>query len=67
MTYLVGDLQYLRDDQDCAEMYCEFKSKITSSDLAKCKQDSTYQIVNLSDKTYFDPTNNTWVKIKSDD
>lgn len=38
--------------------------KITRDDLAKTKNEPTYQVIDIGAKSYFDPETNQWIKIK---
>ena len=63
MAYLLGDLSNLHSDDDWAELHCEIKEVISAKELIKCKEDSSYQIVNMKDGTYYNPEENKWKPI----
>lgn len=60
MRYLIGDFSYLRDNfiNECC-----FVNHITKGDLLRCKDMSSFQIIDLEHKTYFDPEENLWKQI----
>lgn len=39
------------------------KDKVTKEDLAETIGDSSFQVINTYDLTYYDPEKNEWVKI----
>ncbi len=64
MKYLTGDLRNLHSDDDFAELQVKIKDEITKDDLAKCRNDDSYLLVNMIDGTYFNPEQNEWKPIK---
>ena len=58
--YLVGDLS---DREVFNGMgIVKVKSQITKDDLAKAKNNSYFQIINLSNLTFFNPEENKWIE-----
>lgn len=41
-----------------------FKLNISQKDLISAKNDDEYQVVNLSERTYYDPKSNKWIPIE---
>lgn len=60
--YLVGDLS----DTDYFDHTVKVKKEITKNDLAKCKNQYNFQVIDLKNHKYFDPESNSWVKFKSE-
>lgn len=58
--YLLGDFA----DRDMFKEYDSvvIKEQITREDLAKTKDNSSFQVINLDNKTFFDPGKNAWIK-----
>ena len=61
--YLVGDLTNRDYFQEYSSV--KFKAEITREDLSKTKTDSYWQVINLENRTYFDPQKNEWLKIET--
>ena len=40
------------------------KENITRDHLTKAAQEDDYQVINLDDRTYYDPKKNIWVKLE---
>ena len=64
MSYLVGDLS----DYENFLGVCgaKVKKKITREDLGKVAN-GDYQVINLTDLTFFDPDVNAWRKLEEED
>lgn len=62
--YLVGDLS-MRDYFDIDTKFISDPSKIKEH-LAKAAEDSSYQVIDVLNKKYFDPESNSWKDIKSE-
>ncbi len=60
--YLVGDLSF----RSLIGMRSKFKHDINEEDMAKAKNDHDYQIIDLANKTFFDPSNDKWVEIPTE-
>jgi len=60
--YLVGNLS----DRDFFQLVDgpKFKVEITTAELAKTKENSDYQVIDLLKMKYFDPDKNEWVDIE---
>jgi len=41
------------------------KDDITKDDLVKAAQNTDYQIIDVATRSYYDPKQNKWIKIKS--
>lgn len=60
--YLVGDFSF----RALTNKRVKFKQKITDSDMAKAKVNSDYQIIDLANKTCYDPASDDWIEIPSE-
>lgn len=59
--YLVGK----SEDRDMIPWDLCVKEKVTREDLAKTKEEESFQVINLRTLEYFDPEKNDWMKIKT--
>ena len=58
--FLVGDFSY----RDTFDWDLKVKEEITKDDLAKAKNNSSFQVIDMRRLTYYDPEENEWKKIK---
>lgn len=58
--YLVGEFS----GTDMIELTARFKKEVTKEDLAKCKADSWYNVIDVDNKKYYDPEDNLWKDMK---
>lgn len=64
--YLVGKFE--RESSWTDPMSLVGKIEVVTKDhLVKARQDEGYQVIDLSNLTYYDPDQNRWVDIKSFD
>lgn len=62
--YLVGDLS-MRDYFDIDTKFITGQDKIKEH-MAKAAKNSSYQVIDIINKKYFDPDSNSWKDIKSE-
>lgn len=59
--YLVGDFSF----SALTDKRVKFKQSVTDDDLAKAKEDSDYQIIDLANRTCYDPVSDKWSEIST--
>jgi len=60
--YLVGNLSF----RSLFDKRAKFRHDINETDMAKAKNDPDYQIIDLANKTYYDPSNEQWIEMPSE-
>ena len=61
MKYLIGDFSEMRDDDPINPP--TLKGDVSKEDLVRTSKDEDYQVINLEEKTYFNPKENKWIKL----
>jgi len=64
--YLVGTFtrdyyEHMSNDEPMSSVF--LKENITRDHLRNAAEQEDYQVINLDERTYFDPKKNAWVKL----